>query len=127
MSPMRTQQQLRFNALDPGRMLQQLDHVLEQMALDIRSRLGIGRGRHGKNVAHQGFFILVNTEYVTADTAVLYGDVAGQKTGVQVLQQEVGGGLKIPTQALVPDTALRLQHRFEIPGGEVAQIENLKV
>ena len=120
MGAVRTQQQLRFDAVDPGRMLQQLDHMFEQTALDIRSRLGVGRGRHGKNVADQGLFILVNTKDVTADTAILDGNIARQETGVEVLQQQVGRSLKIPAQALIPDTAFRLQHRLEIAGGEVA-------
>ena len=108
-------------------MLQQLDHMFEQTAFDIRSRLGISCGRHGKNVADQGFFIFVDTEDITAYTAVLDGNVARQKTGVEVLQQQVGRSLEIPAEALVPDTAFRLQHRLEIAGGEVAQVKNLQV
>ena len=120
MGAVRSQQQLRFDAVHPGRMLQQLDHMFEQRALDIRSRLWIGCGRHGKNVANQGLFILVNTKDVTTDAAILDGDVARQETGVEVLQQQIGRSLKIPSQPLIPDTAFRLQHRLEVAGGEVA-------
>ncbi len=52
MGTVRAQQQLRFDAVDAGRMLQQLDHVFQQRALDIRMSIGIRGRRHGENIAN---------------------------------------------------------------------------
>src|ERR1700722_12076151 len=85
------------------------------------------RGWNCENIAHQCLFALINTKDITANPAIFDGYIARQKTGIEVLQQKVGGSMKIPTQALIPDNALRLQHRLEVAGGEVPQIENFQV
>ena len=127
MGAMGTQQQLRFNAVHAGRMLQQLDHMFEQPALNVRGQLRIAGGWDCKNISNQRLFALVHAKHVPADPAVFNGHIARQEAGIEVLQQEVGGSVKIPAQSLVPDKALRFQHGFEIAGRKMSQIKNFEM
>src|ERR1700745_1253274 len=97
--------------------------MFEQPALHVRGQLRIARGRDRKNIPNQRLFTLVHPEHITADTAVFNGYIARKEPGIEILQQEVGGSVKIPAQALVPNKALRLQHRFEIAGRKMSQIK----
>ncbi len=59
--------------------------------------------RDGKGVADDGLLAFIDAEGEAADTSSVEGDEAGQDAGIEVLEEELGGALVVPTQSLLPE------------------------
>ena len=117
-------QELRFDAADVGGGFEELEEVAGE-GLDDEVRVGFAGGC--VDVSDDGFEVFVDAEGETDDASAVEGDETGEDAGVEVLQEEVGGGAVVPVEALVPEGGLSLEERAELTRGEVAEVEDLEL
>jgi hypothetical protein len=117
------EQHLSLDAFDMGGVAEHLQHVGQQEASDLD--IAHERVADGEGVANDGLVALEDAERVAADTAAVEGDEAGEDAGFEVFEEELGGAVVVPTEALAPDLGFALQQRAELPGGEMPEVENL--
>src|SRR5271163_1064196 len=86
----------------------------------------VAAGR-GEGVADNRFVFLVNAENIAGGTAVFDSDVAGENPRVEILQEQIGGGAVIPSEALVPEADLLFEHRTERVRRKVAKVKDLEL
>jgi len=82
-------QKLRFHPMNPGRLLQSLNHVHQQPGLNfvrVRQASAIG----DKEVSNHPFASLINEKRISHDSPALDGSVARQNFGVHVSQNHLG-------------------------------------
>jgi hypothetical protein len=118
-------QKLRLDPLDAGRMLQELKEMVQKELGDVDHLRRIVRKRKG--VAYYGFLAFVDAEGEAADAAAVERDEAGQNAGVEVLQEEFGGALIVPAQALLPEARLGFEQRAQLTCRKVAEVQNLEL
>jgi len=119
------EEQLGFNALDAGRMLEELEKLVDEGLSDGKGLRGIGGG--GEGVADHGLLALVDAEGEAADASALEGDEAGEDAGVEILKEEFGGALIVPTEALLPEARLGFEQRAQLARGKMTQVEDFEL
>ena len=135
------EQELRFDAVDVGRVEQRFEEVLEQGLFDLvggerdgvfgnRGVAGFGieagpLAAEGEDVADDGLGFFVDAEGIAGDLSGLDGRVTGEHVAVKVLHEELGAGAIVPVEALAPDFGLGIEHRAEQRRREVPEVENL--
>jgi hypothetical protein len=82
-------------------MLEKLEQVVQKDLRDLYDLRRLSRNRKG--VADDGLLAFVDAEGEAADAPTVEGDEAGKDAGVEVLEEELGGALVVPTQPLLPD------------------------
>ncbi len=82
-------------------MLQQLEQVMQEELRDLNDLRRFACD--GEGVTDDGLLAFVDAEGEPADTSSVEGDEAGQDAGVEVLEEELGGALVVPTQPLLPE------------------------
>ena len=90
-------------------------------------RICAGSLGDGEGVADDGFLAFVDAEGEAADAAAVERDEAGKDAGVEILEEELGGALVVPAQALLPDARLGFEQGAQLARGEVAQVEDLEL
>src|SRR6266853_4906446 len=119
------EQKLRLNPLDAGRMLQELEQVVQQ---ELRDGNHLRRVvRQGEGVAYYGFLSFVDAEGKAADASAIERDKSGQDAGVEVLQQKLGGALVVPAQALVPETRLGFEQGTQLTRRKMAEVQDFEL
>ncbi len=119
------EEKLRFDALDAGGVVQELEQVVEEGLGDLKHlRRVVG---DGEGVADDGFLAFVDAEGEAADAAAIERDEAGQDAGVEVLEEELGGALVVPAQALLPDARLGFEQGAQLTRGEMAEVQDLEL
>jgi hypothetical protein len=82
---------------------------------------------YGEGVAYDSFLGFVDAEGEAADASAIEGDKAWQDAGVEILEEEFGGALVVPAEALLPEARLGFEQRAQLPRGKVAEVENLEL
>ena len=88
-------EQLRFDAMDAGRLLQGFDHVREQPGFHfvrIRQAAAVG----DKKISNHALAAFVNKKRIAEDSSAIDGRVARQDLGVHVAKNHVGGAAVVP-------------------------------
>ena len=126
------QEELGLDTVDAGRVQEQFEQVLEEAFFDLAAGGFVMQAgaedffRQREDIPDDGFGVFVDAEDVAGDAAGVYGDVAGEGAGVEILEEKLGGGEIVPVEALLPEGALSFEHRAQHGRGEVSQIENLQ-
>src|SRR5271170_2235750 len=124
---MRMKKELRLDAINARGVNEQFDEVLEEAKLNFSRGVVAVAARDGEGVADNRLVFFVYTENIAGGAAVLDSDVAGENAGVEILQEQVGGGAVIPSQAIVPEADLLIEHRTQRVRREVAKVEDLEL
>ena len=119
------EEELGFDALDVGRMLEELEKLVEEGLCDREGLRGVAVG--GKSVADYGFLAFVDAEGEAADAAAVEGDKAGEDAGVEILEEEFGGALVVPAEALLPEARLCFEQRAQLTRGKMTQVEDFEL
>ena len=106
-------------------MLQELEQVVEEELRDLKHLRRFVRD--GEGVADDGLLAFVDAEGEAADASAVERDEAGQDAGVEVLEEELGGALVVPAQALLPEARLGFEQRAQLPRGKMAEVQNLEL
>src|SRR5258708_103456 len=106
-------------------MLEELEEVVQQELRDVNYLRWVVC--QGEGVAYYGFLAFIDAEGEAADASAVERDEAGQNAGVEVLQEELGGALVVPAQALLPETRLGFEQRAQLPRGKMAEVQNLEL
>jgi hypothetical protein len=119
------EQELGFDAIDIGGVLEKLEQAMEKQ---LRGLEGLGDiVREGVDVADDGLMAFVDAEGVAAYASTVEGDEAGQDARVEVLEQELGGGLVVPTETSLPEASLVFEQRAQLTRGVVPKVEDLEL
>ena len=122
----RVEEELRLDAFDAGGVDEELDEVVEEADFDFGRGVGAAAG-DGEGVADDRLVFFVDTEDVAGDAAVFDGDVAGEDAGVEVLEEQIGGGAVVPAQAFVPELDFGVEDGLQRVRREVAKVEDLEL
>ena len=82
---------------------------------------------NGEGVPYDRFLPFVDAKRKATNSTSIESNKAGQNAGVEILKQEFGGTLIVPSETLVPDARFGLQQRAQLTRGEVAQVEDLEL
>ena len=88
-------QQLRFDAMDPGRLLQSFDHVRQQLKFDFVRVRNTASVRH-KQIADHSLAAFIHEEAVTENAAALDGSVSRKDFGVDIAQNHLRRSVVVP-------------------------------
>jgi hypothetical protein len=119
------EEELRFNAMNAGRVEEELEEPVEESEIGLAGEVGIGG--EGPGIADDGFIAFIDAEGVSADAAAVEGDKAREDAGVEVLKEKLCRGPVVPAEALLPFSSLSLKERTKLASGEVPQIEDLEL
>ena len=119
------EEELGLDAIDVGGVQEQVEQVVEEGVGGAKGLGGVAAG--GVGVADDGLVAFVDAEGETADAAAIEGDEAGEDTGVQILQEELGGAAIVPAETVLPDGGLGLEQGAELTRREVAEVEDLEL
>ena len=119
------EEELRFDALDAGGVVEELEELVEQGVGDGEGLRGVGGC--GEGVADYGFLAFVDAEGEAADAAAVEGDESGKDARVEVLEEELGGALIVPAEALLPEARLGFEQRAQLTRGKMTQVENFEL
>ena len=102
-------QQLRFDAVDAGRLLQGFDHMDQQPAFDLlRAGSAISISVSHEQIADHSFITFIDEKGVAEDLAPVDGSVAGQDLGIDVAQDHLCRAGVVPGEQARPDPGLVL-------------------
>jgi hypothetical protein len=105
-----------------------LEKLEQAMEKQLRGLEGLGDiVREGVDVADDGLMAFVDAEGVAAYASTVEGDEAGQDARVEVLEQELGGGLVVPTETSLPEASLVFEQRAQLTRGVVPKVEDLEL
>ena len=119
------EQKLRLDPLDAGGVMQELEQLVEKGLRDLKHLRGVVG--YGEGVADDGLLAFVDAEGEAADASAVERDKAGQDAGVEILQEQLGGALVVPAQALLPEARLGFEQRAQLTRGEMAEIQDLEL
>jgi hypothetical protein len=119
------EEELRFDAMDAGRVLKELEEMMEKGAGDVEHLRGVGG--YGEGVSDYGFVSLVDAEGEAADASAVEGYEAWEDARVEILQEEFGGTLIVPAETLLPGPRLGFEKRAKLTRGEVPQVEDFEL
>ncbi len=105
--------------------MEQLEQAAEEGLCGLEGPCGVVRD--GVDVADDSLMAFVDAEGVAADAAAVESDEAGEDARVEILQEELGGGLVVPAKASLPEARLGLEQGPQLAGGEVPEVEDLEL
>ena len=117
-------QELGFNAVDSGGLLQGLNHVSKQPLLDlmpVRRPASIGH----EQIADHAFATFVNKERIAENAATLNRGISGEDLGVHVAQDHIRRAAVVPREQSRPRPSLIFQKGTQVDRRKVPQVENL--
>src|ERR1017187_2743045 len=116
-------QQLRFHAMDAGRLLQRFDDVSKQAFFNLVT-VGTTGSIADKKIADNSLALLVNKKRVSEDASTLARGIAGKDLRIHATQDHLGGSRVVPGQDPSPHGNLIFQQRSKVGGREMSEIEN---
>jgi hypothetical protein len=111
--------------MDARGVLQELEEMMQEGAGDVEHLQGVSG--YGVSVSDDGFVAFVDAEGEAADAAAVEGDETWEDTRVEILQEEFGGALIVPTETLLPGACLGFEQRAELASGEMPQVEDFEL
>ena len=117
------QQQLRLNAVDPGRLLERFDHVRQQPFLHGIAALRRLLGVH-KQIADHAFAAFVHKEGVAQHALAFHRGVAWQNARIHVAQDHLRRAAVIPGKLPRPGVRFLIQQPAQVRRAEVAQVQD---
>jgi hypothetical protein len=88
------EQKLGFDAANAGGVMEKLQKLVEELLGDLEDLCVVVA--YGEGVTDDGFLAFVDTEGETADSSSVESDETGKDTGVEVLEEKLGGALVVP-------------------------------
>ncbi len=119
------EEELGLDAIDVGRVLEEFEEAVEEEAGGVEG--GGDVAGEGVDVADDRLVALVDAEGVAADASTVQGDEAGEDARVEVLEQELGGGLVVPAKTLLPEARLVFEQGAQLARGVVPDVEDLEL
>src|SRR5437764_1938153 len=119
------EEELGFDPLNAGGVLEKLEQLVQKGLRDLNHLRGVIGYREG--VAYDSFRTFVDAEAKAADASAFKRDKAGEDSGVEILEEEFGGALIVPAEALLPQARLGFEQRTQLPRGKVAKVQNLEL
>jgi hypothetical protein len=119
------EEELRFDAFDTGRVVEELKELVEERLCDREGLRGVAVGCEG--VSDNGFLAFVDAEGEAADAAAVEGDKAWEDAGVEILEEEFGGALIVPAKALLPEARLGFEQWAQLTRGKMTQVEDFEL
>jgi len=95
------EEKLRFDSLNAGGVLQELEQLVEKRLRDLNHLRGVAG--YGEGVADDSLLTFIDAKGKAADASAIERDKAGQDAGVEILEEEFGGALVVPAEALFPE------------------------
>lgn len=120
------EQELRFDAINAGGVLQHREKVVQQRLLEEESVLLANSGRTEK-VSDDGLLRFVNGKAVAADAAggSVYGHETGENAAVEIPEEELDGFGVFPKKTGAPKGGLFTEEGSQVSAGVEAQIANV--
>src|SRR5579872_238851 len=117
-------QQLSFDAMNAGRLLQSFDYVSQQPDFDF---VGVGKtlAVGDVEIADDSFAAFIDEESVAEDAAAFDGGVTGKDFGIDVAQNHFRRTAVIPREQTRPQPSFAIEQGSEIGGRKMSEIENL--
>ncbi len=94
-APRFVRQQLRFDPVDPGRLLESFDHVGQQLEFDLARIWNTGAVRH-EQIADHSLAAFIHEEAVAEDAATFDGGVSGKDFRVYIPQDHLRRSVIVP-------------------------------
>src|SRR6185369_661272 len=116
------QQQLRFDAMDAGRLLQSVDDVGEQFVLDLAAPCS--GCAFDEDVADHALGSFINKEEIAKHLSALDGGVSRQDLCIDVTQDHLGRTAIVPRQQTEPALRFLVEEIAKIGGSEMPEVEN---
>jgi len=117
-------QQLGFDAMNAGRLLQSLDHMGQQPDLYIASICGAPAVRDEK-IADYPLAALINEKAVPENKAAFDRGVTGKDFRIDVAQNHFRRAGVVPREQVRPNSTFVIEQGTQIHGRKMPEVENL--
>src|SRR3954470_8759972 len=118
-------QQLRFNAMNPGRLLQGFDDVGQQLQLDltrIRQASAIG----DVQVADHSLAAFVYEEGIAENTPAIDCGITRKDFGIDIAEDHLRGTGIVPRKQARPELRLVIEQGTQIQGRKSPEVEDFQ-
>src|ERR1700722_1085450 len=118
-------QQLCFNAMDAGRLLQGFDDVSQQAQFH-GTRIGKAAAVRDKEIADHSLAAFIDEKRIAEDFPAVNGGIAGKDFRIDVAQNHLRRAAVVPGEQARPYLRFLFQKRTQIRRGKMPEVENLQ-
>src|ERR1700678_801852 len=117
-------QQLCLHPVNPGRLLQRLDDMGQELELDL-ARVGKTSAVGHEKIADHSLAALVDKKAVAKDSPAVNRGISGKYFRIDIAQNHLRRPVVIPGEKARPDLRLIVEQGAQVRGRKVSEIENL--